>query len=106
MPGQFTNVNPAALSGQGTRFIQSGGSALVLAQNLHSRMASIGNCWGDDETGHAFMETYGSQSAQLEEGVNAVYEMLHGIGESLQSMAQAYQDADAAATSTANSVAS
>ena len=104
--GQYTHVDPDGLSAQSIQFEQSGTTALGLGQRLHSGMDAIGNCWGDDETGQAFMETYGEKHLILEQGVNGVYEMLHGIATSLQSMAQAYRDAEEHAQQTANHVAS
>ena len=103
--GQFTNVDPAALSANSVRFNQAGAAALKLAQDLHSGMATIGNCWGDDETGEAFMEVYGIQSPVLEEGVNGLYEMMHGIGDNLQAMAESYQQVEDDAQNAANQVA-
>jgi uncharacterized protein YukE len=103
--GQYTHVDPEALSANSVRFNEAGADALRLAQDLHSGLASIGNCWGDDEIGKAFIQNYGPQSGSLEEGTRGLYEMMHGIGESLQAMAQAYGDAEAEAQAAANQVA-
>lgn len=102
--GQFTHVDFTALSANSVRFNEAGGTALRLAQDLHSGMARIGDCWGEDEIGQTFAENYGPQSLSLEEGTNGLYEMMHGIGDSLQAMAEGYRQAEEDAQAAANQI--
>jgi len=91
---QYTIVDPEKLFAQGERFAAAGATSKQIALRLHNLLASLGDCWGDDETGKAFFKTYGEQRDVLLEGMYGVEGLLEMIAGGLRTMAKKYKDAN------------
>ncbi|WP_155244325.1 hypothetical protein [Salinispora tropica] len=66
-------------------------------ESYQSRASEIGNCWGEDEMGRAFGQTYEAGSADLERALGDLVEIAAKIGENVAGMAQTFEAADVAA---------
>ena|SRR5712691_5846254 len=96
-----TSVEPEELRKQSEPFDTTGNRAKGIAENLRQGITAIGNCWGSDETGRSFIETYGPQRDQLTDGVNGIEGMLYEISSGLVAMADGYTQAENSAVRTA-----
>jgi hypothetical protein len=91
---QFTNVDPELLAAQGRHFDSAGANSKQVALTLHDLIGSLGECWGRDETGRAFLTTYGKERDLLVDGLYGVEGLLDDIAGGLQTMAKLYREAN------------
>ena len=91
---QYTIVDPEKLFAQGERFAAAGRTSNQIALRLHNLIASLGECWGHDDTGKAFFKTYGPQRDVLLDGMYGVEGLLEEIASGLRTMAKHYKDAN------------
>jgi hypothetical protein len=91
---RFTNVDPELLAAQARHFASAGESSKQIVLTLHNLIESLGECWGHDETGRAFLATYGRQRNLLIDGLYGVEGLLENIAGGLQTMAKHYKEAN------------
>jgi hypothetical protein len=59
--------------------------------SLEARLGSIGQPWGDDETGRQFLESYDNPHRQILDGISQTGEVLDSTGDGINTMAKNYR---------------
>jgi uncharacterized protein YukE len=71
---------------------------------LESRLAELGDCWGDDSMGKAFEEQYRTPRDQMISGLHGIADVLDSTADGLETMAKGFQQTEDQNTATARSV--
>ncbi|WP_328473525.1 WXG100 family type VII secretion target [Streptomyces sp. NBC_00448] len=59
---------------------------------LEARLGALGECWGDDASGEAFLRQYTKPKGQILEATEDAGDVLRSTGDGLQTMARGYQN--------------
>ncbi|WP_371502781.1 hypothetical protein OG871_36740 [Kitasatospora sp. NBC_00374] len=62
-----------------------------IGAGLTERLAAIGPCWGDDESGRQFYEVYGGPRDQLLLGFTAIGNVVNQTADGIDTMAKNYR---------------
>ncbi|MGW2252589.1 WXG100 family type VII secretion target [Kitasatospora sp. NPDC001660] len=62
-----------------------------IGDSLTARLAEVGPCWGDDETGRQFSEVYRGPRDQLLLGFTAMSEVVNETAHGIDTMAKNYR---------------
>ncbi|WP_280335945.1 WXG100 family type VII secretion target [Nocardia wallacei] len=87
-------VDPADLRASASELRQRADEAARIAQELRAALADEGACWGDDEPGEAFAQTYQPDAARGMEGLEDLVADLEAMSTELNTSAEAFESQD------------
>ncbi|GAB3444881.1 WXG100 family type VII secretion target [Actinophytocola sediminis] len=94
MPDGF-EVQPDRLRAGATGFGGSGDALSTAGTTLGSALDAQGQCWGGDESGQTFAESYVPNAQQVREAFGTLAEALQAIKTALDESANSYENTDA-----------
>ncbi|SEL30912.1 hypothetical protein [Streptacidiphilus jiangxiensis] len=62
-----------------------------IGTELEAKLGSLGQPWGDDETGQQFLESYDNPHRQILDGISQTGEVLDSTGDGIDTMAKNYR---------------
>jgi hypothetical protein len=62
-----------------------------IGQTLTDKLAAIGPCWGDDESGHQFYEVYGGPRDELLVGFTDASDLVNQTADGIETMSKNYR---------------
>jgi hypothetical protein len=84
-------VNPEGLHNQMPYLRELASRFKGVGTSLEARLGSIGEPWGDDETGRQFLESYDNPHRQILDGISQTGEVLDSTGDGINTMAKNYR---------------
>ncbi|WP_280366977.1 WXG100 family type VII secretion target [Nocardia wallacei] len=87
-------VDPADLRASASELRQRADEAARMAQELRAALADEGDCWGDDEPGEMFAQTYQPDAKRGMEGLEDLVADLEAMSTELKTSAETFEDQD------------
>ncbi|MFI9274621.1 WXG100 family type VII secretion target [Kitasatospora sp. NPDC052896] len=91
MGDQTFSVDPEGLREPLARIREIASDFQGIGTGLTSRLAAIGPCWGDDESGRQFYEVYGGPRDELLQGFSAASELVNQTADGIDTMSRNYR---------------
>ncbi|MCX5044463.1 WXG100 family type VII secretion target [Aldersonia sp. NBC_00410] len=87
-------VDPAALRAVAPRFVELADAVESAQRNLSSALAAEGECWGADESGQSFAQSYVGDVAPTVDTVAKLAQVLTSMRDRMVHTADNYDDTD------------
>jgi uncharacterized protein YukE len=87
-------VDSAALRAVAPRFVELADAVEAAERELSSALAAEGECWGADETGQSFAQTYVGEVAPTVDAVTMLAQVLTSVRDRMVHTADNYDNTD------------
>ncbi|WP_329172969.1 WXG100 family type VII secretion target [Streptomyces sp. NBC_01477] len=91
MSGESFSVDTDGLQAQMPYMEELAQRFRTVHEVLESRLGALGECWGDDASGTAFLRQYAKPKGQILEATDGAGDVLRSTGDGLRTMARGFQ---------------
>ncbi|MEC3997660.1 hypothetical protein VSR01_30880 [Actinacidiphila sp. DG2A-62] len=95
MSGESFSVDTDGLTAQMPYMQELAQRFVNIHDELESKLGSLGECWGRDRSGEAFLRQYAKPKGQILDAAQQAGEVLRSTGDGLETMAKGYQRIEA-----------